>query len=235
MQQKVENCQAYFNNLTQNTGTSFDINEETKSKGQILKKAVLSLKREKEKLSKAIDELKLHCSSVQSSTKFIRPIETVVISLIRQLDNMRETDVCLGTLINSGYITSNLCCQADEILFSSLKTLNDIAIDTKKYFIGDYICLFNTTNTFLPNLSMDNHGTQQCSILTFDDEQEKFDEISIQFKIKSCFENPCELDLIPENFVNKTIFNGTFISCNDSSVTGVITHSKYIQSKIALK
>ena len=75
------------------------------------------------------EELK-QCSSSHDS---LEPTGHIGISIIRQVENARETDVCIGTSTSVGYITSKSCCQADEI--SSLEGLAYLSRTTSNHIL----------------------------------------------------------------------------------------------------
>ena len=88
-------------------------------------------------------ELK-ECSSAQNT---LQSAGHIGISVIRKVENARETDVCVGTSTNFGYITSKSCCQVDEMFLFDLESSEEIEIEENSIWIEDHICFINTTET----------------------------------------------------------------------------------------
>ena len=84
------------------------------------------------------------CSATENALK---PTGHIGISVIRKVDNARETDICVGTSTKSGYITSKSCCQVDEMFLFDLETSEEIKIEENSIWIEDHICFINTTET----------------------------------------------------------------------------------------
>ena len=150
----------------------------------------------------------------------------IEISLIRQIDDTREHDVCLGSLTNFGVITAKSCCQADELFLYDL-TYSKVLIDDKMFWVEDNICFINTTDTFEIDLAITRDDIQQsCLIMTYNNTEEKFDEQIFQLRIDECFENSCIFNIDSELLTNHIILNGTSISCDESRYIGIVTRSK---------
>ena len=95
------------------------------------------------------------CSSAQNT---LQPAGHIGISVIRKVENARETDVCIGTSTNFGYITSKSCCQVDEMFLFDLESSEEIKIKENSIWIEDHICFINTTETlelYFPALNDD--------------------------------------------------------------------------------
>ena len=188
---------------------------------------VAHLKYRKEMLIKQIDLLKKRCLANSSQIKVIEPIENILISSIHHFNNARQINHCLGFLISSGYITSKICCQANQIFLTSLRTNSAIGIETKEYLVNENICLFNTTPSYDPGLSNEYVvGKQNCSISMFDIEKLQFNEYNVQIQINDCYSNPCRIQIDSKKIQNKLILNGTSILCNQSSFFGIVLQSK---------
>ena len=98
----------------------------------------------------------------------LEPTGQIGISVIRQVENARETDSCVGTITTSGYITSSSCCQADQMFLFDFENSTEITIDENSIWIEEHICFINTTETFkfhFPNL--DGTETQSCRFLAY--------------------------------------------------------------------
>ena len=150
----------------------------------------------------------------------------IVISLIHQVDGARETDVCLGTSTNLGFVTTKSCCQADEIFLYDLENSEDLTIEKNSFWIEESICFINKTISFEFDFPSSN-GTEKhlCSILMYDKIQGQFNEHYLEINTSDCFENPCELDFDSELYYNEIILNGTSIVCEHASHLGIVTKS----------
>ena len=163
-----------------------------------------------------------------SQTNFLEPNETIIISLIRNIDDSREIDTCSGMSTRFGYLTSNSCCQADELILHDLNNFKDIPIDGNSLWVEDSICLINKTETIDFNFTMnDNAIYRQCSLSMYDNDQERFNEHQLEFQILGCFDSPCELKIDSNLYQNQTILNGTLIICDHSFYSAIVIKSKY--------
>ena len=123
----------------------------TKSSGEFFKEKLLTTI---DSFTTRIENLKIvtqtckadlnECSSAQNS---LQPAGHIGISVIRKVENARETDVCIGTSTNFGYITSKSCCQVDEMFLFDLESSEEIEIKENSIWIEDHICFINTTET----------------------------------------------------------------------------------------
>ena len=77
----------------------------------------------------------------------LQPAGHIGISVIRKVENARETHVCIGTSTNFGYITSKSCCQVEEMFLFDLENSEEIEIEENSIWIEDHICFINTTET----------------------------------------------------------------------------------------
>ena len=84
------------------------------------------------------------CSATENALK---PTGHIGISVIRKVDNARETDICVGTSTKSGYITSKSCCEVDEMFLFDLESSEEIKIEENSIWIENHICFINTTAT----------------------------------------------------------------------------------------
>ena len=166
-----------------------------------------------------IESIQCHLSNLQLN-------EDIAISLIRQIDDAREHDVCLGSLTIFGIITAKSCCQADELFLYDLTNSKEVSIDDKMFWVEDNICFINTTDTFEIDVAITNDDIQQsCSIMTYDNTEEKFNEQIFELRINKCFENSCFFNIDSKLLTNHIILNGTSISCDESNYVGIVTKS----------
>ena len=203
-----------------------------KDKLQVAEEKIESYERHLELLNSDIEKCQLEYQNFSNSTDDSPAIDSfesngnIVISLIHQVDGARETDVCLGTSTNLGFITTKSCCQADEIFVHDLENSEELTIEKNSFWIEDSICFINKTKSFefdFPN----SNGTEKqlCSILMYDKIQGQFNEHNLEINTSDCFENPCELDIDSELHYNETILNGTSIVCEHASHLGIVTKS----------
>ena len=185
------------------------------------------LTEEKEKWTEEKNSLKIdlqECSSSQHN--FLQPTGHIGISLIRHVENARETDSCFGTMTRSGYITSSSCCQADQMFFFEFENSTEIAVNLENsIWIEEQICFINTTETFkfyFP--ALDGAETLSCTFLAYDYSQGVFNEHQIEIETKSCVDYTCSWKI--NSFENEIILDGTFIVCNGSPNFGILTKSK---------
>ena len=90
---------------------------------------------EKEKWTEERNSLKndlQECSSNRYDS--LQPTGRVGISVIRQVENARETDTCIGTETNSGYITSSSCCKVDQMFLFEFENSTEIEINLENSF-----------------------------------------------------------------------------------------------------
>ena len=164
------------------------------------------------------------CSSNRHDS--LQPAGHVGISVIRRIDNARETDTCIGTETNLGYITSSSCCQADQIFLFEFENSTEIEINLENsILIEKHICFINTTETVKFHFpSLDGAETQSCTFLAYDDSQGEFNKHQIEIETKGCIDSTCswKVDLLE----NAIILDGTFIICDGSPNFGIITRSK---------
>ena len=125
-----------------------------------------------------------------------------------------------------GYLTSNSCCQADEFILYDLNNSKQILIDENSLWIEEDICLINKMESIEIKFPIsDNEIFGQCSLSMYDNEQGRFNEHKLEFKILGCFDSPCELKIDPNSYRNQTILNGTLILCDHSSHSAIVTKS----------
>ena len=95
------------------------------------------------------------------------------------------------------------------------------------FWVEDNICFINTTDTFEIDVAITHDDIQQsCSIITYDNTEEKFDEQIFELRINKCFENSCFFNIDSKLLTNHIILNGTSISCDESRYIGIVTRSK---------
>ena len=187
------------------------------------------LTQENEIWTEKYDSLKTdlqECSSNRHDS--LQPAGNIGISVIRRVQNARETDTCIGTETNSGYITSSSCCQADQMFLFEFENSTEIAINLENsIWIEEHICFINTTaNIKFHFPALDHAQTQSCKILVYDDTQGEFNEHQIEIETKTCVGSTCtwKIDAIE----NAIILEGASIICNGSPSFGIVTKSKYL-------
>ena len=164
------------------------------------------------------------CSSSQHNS--LQPTGHIGISVIRHVENARETDSCVGTMTSSGFITSSSCCQADQMFLFEFENSTEIAVNLENsIWIEEHICFINTTETFefiFP--ALDGAETQSCTFLAYDHSQGEFNEHQTEIETKACVDSTCywKIDLSE----NEMILDGTSIVCNGSPNFGIVTRSK---------
>lgn len=169
-------------------------------------------------------QLSIECSLQRV---FFQSNENIILSLIRKMNDSRETDVCLGKSTRFGYITSKLCCQADDIFLRDLETLNEFELGFNSFWTEENLCLINTTEIFEFNYPICNfEDKRNCMMLIYDVAIEQFIEHEIQLKINGCFESICSLKIDLNS--NQIILNGTSILCDQSSHLAIVTKSKQL-------
>ena len=214
-------------------------NDKFQAELQILEEEVKTCEIGIEKVEGEIDHLQHEYSYYKNESDRLESIqcapnqlnfqlnENIEISLIRQIDDAREYDVCLGSQTIFGIITAKSCCQADELFFYDLTNSKEVSIDDKMFWVEDNICFINTTETFEIDVAITDGVIQQsCTIMTYDKSEEQFDAQIFQLRIDKCFENNCVIKLDSELSRNHIILNGTSIRCNESTYFGIITKSK---------
>ena len=180
-------------------------------------------KNESDRLTQRTQIESIECSPNLSNLQLNENIE---ISLIRQIDDAREHDVCLGSQTIFGVITAKTCCQADELFFYDLTNSKEVSIDDKMFWVEENICFIKTTETFEINAISDDDINQPCTIMTYDKSEEKFDAKIFELKIQKCFDNNCVFKIDSESMASHIILNGTSIRCDESNNVGIVTKSK---------
>ena len=181
---------------------------------------------EKEIWTEKYDSLKTdlqECSSNRHDS--LQPAGHVGISVIRRVENARETDTCIGTETNSGYITSKACCQADQMFLFEFENSTEIAIEENSIWIEEHICFINITSTFKFHFPiLDDADTQNCTILAFDNSQGELIGKQIEVETKNSVDSFYSLKT--DFLDNSMVLDGTLISCNGSSNFGIVSKSK---------
>ena len=181
---------------------------------------------EKEKLKNHLRESRTdlqECSTNRHDS--LQPAGHVGISVIRQVENARETDFCIGTETSSGYITSSSCCQADQMFLFEFENSTEIPVNFgHSVWIEEHICFINTTATFEFHFpALDDAEAQSCTVLAYDDSHGEFNEHQIEIETKSCVDSICNWKM--DSLENAMILDGTFIVCNGSPNFGIVTKS----------
>ena len=227
-----------FKNETENIRKEAELNknetEKCKQESQILLIDIASYKEDarvwksqaenlQEELEKASE-----CSSDQLENISFGPTEIIVMSLIRQIEETQEIDICAGLSTSFGYFTAKLCCQADQKYLFDSKTYEELTFDENSMWIDENICFINTTEISRISVpSLDFEGKQICSIVTFDEFEGQFNEFQLDLEIKPCFNTSCSFSFDVDIFQNETILNGTSVSCRQSNHYGIVTKGKY--------
>ena len=163
------------------------------------------------------------CSSEKHDS--FQPAGQIGISVIRRVENARETDTCVGTITSSGYITSSSCCQADQLFLFEFENSTEIVIEENSIWIEEHICFINITSNFKFHFPiLDDADTQNCTILAFDNSQGEFIEKQIEVETKNSVDSFYSLKT--DFLDNSMVLDGTLISCNGSSNFGIVSKSK---------
>jgi len=184
---------------------------------------------ENDQWNEKYDQLKTdlqECSSNRHDS--LQPTGHVGISVIRRIDNARETDTCIGTETNLGYITSSSCCQADQMFLFEFENSTEIVINLENsILIEEHICFINITETVKFHFpAVDGAETQSCTFLAYDDSQGEFIEHQIEIETKDCIDSTCTWKI--DSLENAIILDGTSIICDGSPNFGIITKSKLL-------
>ena len=83
------------------------------------------------------DMKSMECFSHENQTDTFQTSGNIIISLVRQMNSNRETDVCLGSSTSFGYITSSFCCEADEIFLYDIENSSDILFSSNSFWTKD--------------------------------------------------------------------------------------------------
>ena len=155
----------------------------------------------------------------------------IMIFRIRKTDDARETDACLGTSTTFGVITSNLCCQADEMIFFDAVNSEELYIKNGSVWTEETICLINSSNNFEIDFPIPDVDVKElCSIAIYEKNQNDFKTREFEIDVSDCFQFACHLEMNSELFENEVILNGTLVQCDQSSYFGIVTKSKFSYS-----
>ena len=192
-----------------------------------LTQLVHEMETETDQCSEKYDSLKndlQECSSNRHDS--LQPAGHVGISVIRQVENARETDTCIGTETNSGYITSKACCQADQMFLFEFENSTEIEINLENsVWIEEHICFIKTNaNVKFHFPALDNAETQSCRFLAYDDSHGEFNEHQVEIETKGCVDSTCTWKV--DSLENAMILDGTSIICEGSPDFGIVTKSK---------
>ena len=233
LDRQAEICKTDHENFIYERNTRFNEVEKWKLDNEILTNKTQNLKQETEGLIYQNEIIAWQCMSIQSENIFSL-FGNIIISVFFEVNNARETDFCLGISTNIGYITSQSCCQADELFLLDFDTGNQILMETDSYWMDENICIFNTTGVFDLNYGIQEENKKHfCSLLTYDLIQNEFDEQNFQFETEHCSHESCKFTFDAESLENKTILNGTLISCDQSSLFGLLT-GKFAKNEIVM-
>jgi len=155
----------------------------------------------------------------------------IMIFRIRKTDDARETNACLGTSTTFGVITSNLCCQADEMFFFDAVNSEELYIKNGSVWTEEKICLINTTYNFEIDIPIPDVDVKKlCSIAIYENNQNDFKTREFEIDVSDCFQIACHLEMNSELYENEVILNGTLVQCDQSSYFGIVTKSKFSYS-----
>ena len=186
------------------------------------------LKQDNERLTQ---QLSMKFQMNQSENDFFQNKGLIMIFRIRKTDDARETDACLGTSTTFGVITSNLCCQADEMIFFDAVNSEELYIKDGSVWTEDKICLINSTNNFEIDIPIpDVDAKKLCSIAIYENNQNDFKTREFEIDVSDCFQFACHLEMNSELYDNEVILNGTLVQCDQSSYFGIVTKSKFSTS-----
>ena len=167
------------------------------------------------------------CSTSQFQKDSLQATGNVVISFIRHVENAREIDACIGMSTQLGYVTSNQCCEADQVMLFDLETYKEIPIEINSIWIEEHVCFINNTEIQTMNFPFfDTNEVQSCSTLSFDESEGQFTDHHLDIDIGKCFDSPCSFKIDSNLFQNGTILNGTSVVCDEANQIGIITKSK---------
>ena len=215
-------CDTDYGNSNHEKGTLFKEVEKWKLKNEILANETHHFKQEAESLIYQNEIIATQCLSYQSRND-ISLFGNIIISVFFEVDNARETDFCLVISTSIGYMTAYSCCQADELYLFDFDTGNEITIGTNSYLIDENICIFNTTDVTVLNYRIQEKKKHFCSLDTYDIVQNEFIKKNLQFEIDHCSDGSCIYTFDSKSLENKTIINGTLVSCDQSSLFGILT------------
>ena len=156
----------------------------------------------------------------------LQPTEKIIISIIRHLENIREIGFCVGSSTSIGYVTSKLCCQADEFFLTDAESFENIPYGENSIWIADELCVINKTilsDFDFPTIG--NNESRFCSLITFDQINGVLKEQQLSINTHECYDKFCPIATIP-NFQNETIMEGTSLICADWPHFGVVRKSK---------
>ena len=249
LQQEAElsknETQIYQNDL-QNLQNEIEIlnqeNANYEQEAEMIKNQIRNLEHEAERnanetqnLKSQIEDLQEEVQNAQNNSfnqfenNSLEPTGSIFISLIRQIEDAQEVDICAGTSTDLGYFTAKSCCQGDQIYLFDQKTYDELTIPENSMWIDENICLINTTD--ISKLSVENlefEEKQTCVVDVFDDGE--FKEHHFDLEVKQCFGFPCTYTIDDNLFENGTILNGTSVLCRQSNHLGTITKSKFLNS-----
>ena len=186
-------------------------------------KVILGLKGELEAFKTANENLRQ-----EAAENSLQPTGSIIMSLISQIKDAQEIDICAGTSTVLGYFTAKFCCQADQKYLFDSKTHEQLTFDENSIWIEENICLINTTEISRITVpSFDFQGKERCSIVTFDELEGKFNEYQLDLEINKCFNTSCSLTIDDNMFHNETILNGTSVLCRQANHFGIVTKGKF--------
>ena len=170
--------------------------------------------------------LNIESPSNESHTEYLKPNGTIIISLVRQVNNIQETDVCLGTSTMIGFITASSCCDADEMFLYNFDSGTNISVEENSIWTEKSVCFINSTKSFNFKINEANINENHCSIMAYNSEIATFDELQLNLDVNECTKDSCIMIYDKKLLENRLILNGTAIVCDQSTLVGLIIKRK---------
>ena len=214
------------------TNESFSHQNKAKKLRKLNKKFVTDINFLHEKVNNlGIENEKLinSCNETDGNSDFdtLQPIGNVFVSSITAVENAREVDICLGMSTVIGYFTSRSCCDVNKIYVFDIESSSEIIFDENSVSVEEHICFINTTEVDQINFKDTNFDDpQNCSIVVYDESQERLKNYFHTFEIQRCFDSPCLFQIDLTTIQNTTILNGTSVFCHESGHFGIIINSE---------
>ena len=112
-----------------------------------------------------------------------------------------------------------------------LESSEEIKIEENSIWIEDHICFINTTETLKFDFpSLNDSGTKQCSVLSFDRTEGEFNTHHLQVETQECSESSCTFKIDSNLPKNEVILDGSSVVCDRQPYFGIIT--KNVQQEI---
>ena len=216
--EKITNDSFFYQNKAEEL---LKLNKKLVTDNNFLQEKINNFDIEKEKLINS-------CNGTNGKSDFdtLGATGNVFVSSITAVENAREIDICLGMSTVIGYFTSRSCCDVNEIYLYDIESSSEIIFHENSVSVEEHICFINTTEVKPISFKDTNFDDpQNCSIVVYDESQEKFKNYSHTFEIQRCFDAPCSFQVDLTEIQNTTILNGTSVFCHESGHFGVIIKS----------